>query len=111
LNYSYFQAKVSYSNDYYGDYLPHHTNALYFSADADVPVVVPNLSVLAHLGRTAANHNFDDYTDYFVGVKYKVNQFDLSLRYVDTDTNALASSDVFDSGGRFIFSVATKLPW
>lgn len=111
FNYSYFQAKLSYANDYLGDFVPGHTSALNLSADADFPLPVASLSALAHVGHTVGSHGFEDYTDFFVGVKYKVEKFDLSLKYVDTDASPHTTTDVFNNEGRFIFAVATKLPW
>jgi uncharacterized protein (TIGR02001 family) len=111
FDYSYFKARLSYANDYLGRYIPGHTSAFNLAVDAAVPVPVPDLSLLAHVGHTAANNGFDDYTDYFVGVGYKVQKFDLALKYVDTDANPHTRSDVFNNEGRLVFSVATKLPW
>lgn len=111
FDYSYFTAKVSYAHNYLGSYVPGNTHAVYVSADADVPVPVPNLSVLGHVGHTTADNDFKDYTDFFVGVKYKVDKFDLSLRYVDTDLSPHRTSDLLNDEGRFVFAVSTKLPW
>ena len=53
----------------------------------------------------------DDTLDYSVGVGYTVNKFNLALKYVDTDTDAVVTDDVFNNEGRVIFTVATTFPW
>ncbi|MGD9842322.1 MAG: TorF family putative porin [Steroidobacteraceae bacterium] len=109
FNYSYFDAKLSYTNDW-GGRGTDGKDALYLSVGATVPLPIQNLSALAHIGRSEGNNGFTDYTDYAVGVAYTVNKFDLGLKYVDTNLPN-PRSDVFNSEGRFVFTVATTLPW
>ena len=110
LSYSFFKGKLSYTNDYGGDATPGNVSAFYLSADAAVPLPVPNLTALAHVGRSEGNRSFADYTDYSVGVGYTVQKFNLALKYVDTNLPD-PGSDVFSGEGRFVASVATTLPW
>lgn len=110
LSYSYFKGKLSYTNDYGGDSTPGHVGAFYLGLDAAVPLPVENLTATAHIGRSEGNRSFADYTDYSVGVTYAVQKFNLGLKYVDTNLPD-PGSDVFSGEGRFVFTVATTLPW
>jgi uncharacterized protein (TIGR02001 family) len=110
FSYSFFKAKLSYSNDFGGSAIPGHTSAFNLAVDAAVPLPVENLTALAHVGRSQGNNGFTDYTDYSVGVGYTVKKFNLALKYVNTDLPN-PHSDVFNSEGRLIFTVATTLPW
>ena len=46
---------------------------------------------------------------------YTLGQFDLGLKYVDTDLDrdeyGFSSEDVFNSEDRVVFSVSTTFPW
>lgn len=110
LSYSYFKGKLSYANDYGGDSTPGHVGAFNLALDASVPLPVENLAATAHLGRSEGNRGFVDYTDYSVGVTYTVQKFNLGLKYVDTNLPD-SNSDVFNADSRFVFTVATTLPW
>jgi uncharacterized protein (TIGR02001 family) len=110
LSYSYFKGKLSYAHDYGGDSTPGHVGALNLALDASLPLPVENLAATAHIGRSEGNHGFVDYTDYSVGVTYSVQKFDLGLKYVDTNLPN-PHTDVFNSEGRLVFTVATTLPW
>jgi uncharacterized protein (TIGR02001 family) len=110
LSYSYFKGKLSYTHDYGGDSTPGHVGALNLALDAALPLPVENLTATAHVGRSEGNRGFVDYTDYSVGVGYTVKKFNLALKYVDTNLPN-PHSDVFNSEGRLIVTVATTLPW
>lgn len=110
LTYSFFKGKLSYTNDYGGRSTPGHIGAFNLAVDATVPLPVPNLTALAHVGRSEGNRGFTDYTDYSVGVGYAIHKFNLALKYVDTNLPD-PSTDVFSGEGRFVFTVATTLPW
>lgn len=110
LSYSYFKGKLSYTNDYGGDVTPGNVGALYLGLDASVPLPVENLAATAHIGRSAISDGYSDYTDYSVGVTYAVQKFNLGLKYVDTNLPD-PGTDVFSGEGRFVFTVATTLPW
>lgn len=116
FSYSYFKAKLAYSNDFGGRDTPGHTSAWYTSVDAAVPLPVKDLTATAHLGYSAgdywSNHTVGgDYFDYSVGVGYVVNQFNLSLKYVDTNASPHTYADELNNQGRFVFAVSTTLPW
>jgi uncharacterized protein (TIGR02001 family) len=112
FNYSYFNAKLSYSNDYGGDSTPGHIGEVYVSTGAEVPLPVDSLSINAHVGRSIFSGSLlEDYTDYSLGVGYKVQHFDLSLKLVSTDASPKTKSDVFNNETRVVFTVSSKLPW
>ena len=117
FTYSYFNAKLSFTNDYGGNDSPGHATALYLSGGAELPLPVKDLTINGHIGRTIGNHRFDDYvlggdyTDFSVGVGYKVQHFDLGLKLVTTDASPKTKSDVFNNETRFVFTVSTQLPW
>ena len=54
-----------------------------------------------------------DYTDWSIGLGYTVDQFDLSLRYVDTDTDSALqiNNGAFANDSRVVFMVSTSFPW
>jgi hypothetical protein len=49
--------------------------------------------------------------DYSAGVGYEFNHFSLALKYVDTDTDAVITDDVFNNEDRVVFTIATTFPW
>ncbi len=110
LSYSYFKGKLSYTNDYGGDSTSGNVGAFNLALDASVPLPIENLAATAHIGRSEGDNGFVDYTDYSVGVTYTVQKFNLGLKYVDTSLPE-SGSDVFNAEGRFVFTVATTLPW
>lgn len=118
FSYSFFKAKLAYTNDWFGRDSPGHASAFYLSADANVPVpAVPNLSVVGHIGRTVGGANFDrytgfgDYTDLSAGVVYTIKKFDLGLKLVTTDADPKIRTDVGNMETRLIFTASTKFPW
>jgi uncharacterized protein (TIGR02001 family) len=110
FTYSFFKGKLSYANDYGGRSTAGNVGAVNLSVDATVPLPIRDLSALVHIGRSEGSNGFPDYTDYSAGIGYSVQKFNLALKYVDTNLPN-SNSDVFNSEGRFVFSVATTLPW
>lgn len=117
LSYSYFKGTLSYTNDWGGRDSPGHASAFYLSVDANVPLPVTHLSAIGHVGRTVGGSRFDrytdygDYTDFALGVTYKVQQFALGLKFVATDADPKVRTDIGNMENRLIFTVATTLPW
>jgi uncharacterized protein (TIGR02001 family) len=103
LSHGMFSTKLWYSNDFGGS----SEDAMYLQGDVEVPLP-QNFSLALHAGYSFGDYwdteDTDEYFDYSVGVGYSINNFDLSLRYVDTDIND------FD-GDRVIFTVSTTFPW
>jgi uncharacterized protein (TIGR02001 family) len=114
ITYNWFEGKVWYSPDFGGDTTPGDTSAIYIEANATIPVR-ENFSVLLHAGLSTGDYwddiNGDDVIDYSVGVGYDISHFNLALRWVDTETDAVVEDDVFNNEGRAIFTVATTFPW
>jgi uncharacterized protein (TIGR02001 family) len=114
LGYEWFEGKLWYSNDFGGDATEGDTSAIY--AEANATIELPqNFSVLLHAGLSTGDYwddvNGDDQIDYSVGVGYTAGNFDLALKYVDTDSDVEVTDDVFNNEGRVIFSIATTFPW
>jgi uncharacterized protein (TIGR02001 family) len=113
VGYEWFEGKLWYSNDYGGDSTPGDTSAIYLEGNATIPLP-ENFSVLLHLGYSAGDYwddLADEYFDYSVGVGYTIRNFDLALKYVDTDADFEVTDDVFNNEGRVIFTVSTTFPW
>lgn len=121
LAYSWFEGKVSYSNDYGGDSTEGNAPAWYVEANGTFPL--PNdFSVLAHVGYSFGDYwdDLDDadegrpYLDYAVGFGYTAGNFELELKWVDASDlkeSRNAPQDVFGSDGRVLFTFATTFPW
>ncbi|MBL8266406.1 TorF family putative porin [Steroidobacter sp.] len=108
-----FKGKLWYSNDFGGDATSGDTPAFYLEANGTFPLP-QNFSILAHVGYSWGDYwddVGDESLDYSLGVGYTVGNFNLALKYVDTDTSAVVRSDVFNNEGRVIFTVATTFPW
>ena len=109
-----FKGKLWYSNDFGGDSTPGDTAAWYAEANATFPLPA-DFSILLHAGYSTGdywdNAIGDDTLDYSAGVGYTAGKFNLALKYVDTDTDAVVTDDVFNNEGRVIFTVATTFPW
>jgi uncharacterized protein (TIGR02001 family) len=111
LSYKWFEFKQWYSNDLSGTDL----DGWYSEGNASFELPA-NFGLNLHLG-----YNYGDawdgteFMDYSVGVAYTLGNFDLELKYVDTDLSsgdaAFSSDDVFNSEGRVIFGVSTTFPW
>jgi uncharacterized protein (TIGR02001 family) len=127
LSYEWFEGKLWYSNDYVNS----GESAMYAEANGSFPLP-NNFSILAHVGysfgdawdllgdavneevfaETGVNPGFDgEYMDYSIGVGYTVGNFELALKYVDTDSDIEITDDVSNNEGRVIFTVATTFPW
>lgn len=109
-----FKGKLWYSNDFGGDSTAGDTSAVYAEVNGTFPLP-SDFSLLVHAG-----YSFGDYwedvvpdevLDYSIGVGYTINKFNLALKYVDTDTDAVVRDDVFNNEGRVIFTIATTFPW
>jgi uncharacterized protein (TIGR02001 family) len=114
VSYDWFEGKLWYSNDFGGDGTPGDTSAIYLEANATVPLQ-SDFSILLHAGLSTGDYwddiIGDDAIDYSVGVGYTVSNFDLALKYVDTETDIVVEDDVFNNEGRVIFTIATTFPW
>lgn len=108
-----FKGKLWYSNDFGGDATSGDTPAWYVEANGTFPLPA-NFSLLAHVGYSLGDYwddLGDETLDYSIGVGYTLNQFNLALKYVDTDTDVVVQDDVFNNEGRVIFTFATTFPW
>ena len=108
-----FKGKLWFSNDFGGDTTSGNTEAFYLEANGTFPLP-QNFSILAHAGYSWGDYwdgIGDETLDYSLGVGYTINKFNLALKYVDTDTDAVVRDDVFNNEGRVIFTIATTFPW
>jgi uncharacterized protein (TIGR02001 family) len=123
LGYSWFEGKLWYSPAFGGDAAEalaqelvgdDAVSAWYLEGNATIPLPA-NFSILLHAGISTGdywdNAFGDDQIDYAVGVGFTAGNFDLALKYVDTDGDVEVTDDVFNNEGRVIFSVATTFPW
>jgi len=98
-----FKTKFSYSNDFGGS----DESAYYIDFTVNAPIG-KNFSLQAHggysLGDGAIAIAGKEYIDFYGGVGYALGNFNLAVKY--TDTNRPGNID-----GRVIFSVATTFPW
>jgi uncharacterized protein (TIGR02001 family) len=111
VTYKWLELKQWYTNDYGGS----DDDGWYTEGNASFELPA-NFGLNLHLG-----YNYGDvfdgteFMDYSVGVGYTLGNFDLELKYVDTDLSsgddAFSSSDVFNTEGRVIFGVSTTFPW
>lgn len=104
LSYGIVSGKLWYSNDFNNT----DESAIYLEGGVDVPLP-NNFSVNAHAGYSdgdgvEAAFGLSNYLDYSVGVGYAAGNFDLELKYVDTDIDD-ADMD------RVIFTITTTFPW
>lgn len=104
LSYGIVSGKLWYSNDFNNT----DESAIYLEGGVDVPLP-NNFSVNAHAGYTDGDgvetaFGLSNYLDYSVGVGYTAGNFDLELKYVDTDVDD-ADTD------RVIFTITTTFPW
>ena len=104
LSYGMFSGNVWYSNDFGGT----DESSIYLDGAVDIPLP-SNFSVTLHAGYSDgdgidATYGVSNYFDYSVGVGYTAGNFNLGLRYVDTDIDE-ADMD------RVIFTVSTTFPW
>lgn len=113
LSYGMFSGGVYFSNDWVAS----DESAFYLTGDVSVPLPA-NFSLNFHAGYSFGDFWDDvdsEYIDYSVGVGYTVGNFDLGLKYVDTDLDDgdfwFSDADVFNTEGRVIFTVSTTFPW
>jgi uncharacterized protein (TIGR02001 family) len=108
-----FKGKLWFSDDFGGDSTAGKTEAFYIEANGAFPLP-QNFSILAHAGYSWGDYwdgIGDETIDYSLGVGYTAGNFNLALKYVDTDTDAVVRDDVFNNEGRVIFTIATTFPW
>lgn len=113
LSYGLFSGGLYYSNDWVNS----GESSVYVTGDVGIPLP-SNFSINLHAGYSGGEFFSDadtEYFDYSVGVGYTVGNFELGLKYVDTnldDDDAWASTDdIFNTEGRVIFTIATTFPW
>ncbi len=110
LGYQWIEGKLWYSDDFFGS----DQSAIYIEGNATIPLP-QDFSLLLHAGLGTGDYwddvNGDDQIDYSIGVGYTVSNFDLALKYVDTDSDVEVTDDVYNNEGRVIFSVSTTFPW
>lgn len=109
-SYSFFDAKIWYTNDYNNLDI----DAYYLEGNVNFDVG-NNFSILAHVGYNWGDYWKDFFTDepidYAVGVGYTLGHFSLELKYVDMDSDVEITDDAFNNEGRVIFSASTTFPW
>lgn len=114
LTYAMFELKQWYTNDYVGANLDsYYTEA---NASFELPAALGlNLHAGYNYGDAFKTDGNSEYIDYSVGVAYTVGNFNLELKYVDTDLDDndsfFVTDDLFNTEGRVIFSVSTTFPW
>jgi len=111
LSYKWFEFKQWYSNDLSGS----DEDGFYTEVNGSFELPA-NFGLNLHLGYNYGDAFEDtEYMDYSVGVGYTLGNFDLELKYVDTDLSngdpLFSSDDAFNSEGRVIFGVSTTFPW
>jgi uncharacterized protein (TIGR02001 family) len=110
LGYGPVSGKIWYSNDFYAS----DESAFYLEANGTFELP-SNFSILAHAGYSYGDFwddiNGDKVIDYSLGVGYKAGNFNLALKYVDTDSDTEITDDVLNNEGRVIFTIATTFPW
>ena len=99
---------------YTNDYNNLDVDAYYLEGNASFELP-QNFALNLHLGYNFGDYwkdrNGDETIDYAVGVGYAVGNFNLQLKYVDTNTDVEVTADEFNNEGRVIFSIATTFPW
>jgi uncharacterized protein (TIGR02001 family) len=111
LSYKWFEFKQWYSNDLAGS----DEDGFYSEANGSFELPA-GFGLNLHLGYQYGDAWDDsEFMDYSVGVGYTLGNFDLELKYVDTDLGsgdwAFSKDDVFNTEGRVIFGVSTTFPW
>jgi uncharacterized protein (TIGR02001 family) len=109
LGYGPVSGKLWYTNDLFGT----DTDAMYFEANGTFELPA-NFSILAHAGYAfgdAFDDPADEVIDYSIGVGYTAGNFNLALKYVDTDSDIVITTDENNNEGRVVFTVATTFPW
>lgn len=113
LSYGMFSGGVYYSNDWINS----NDSSVYLTGDVAVPLP-QNFSLNFHAGYSTGEYFSDrdtEYFDYSVGIGYTMGNFDLGLKYVDTNLDDgddwFSGDDVNNTEGRVIFTIATTFPW
>lgn len=110
-----FEGKLWFSPDFGGDTTPGDTEGWYLEANGTFPLP-QNFTLLAHIGYSTGDYwddiYGDDLIDYSIGIGYSLNNFNLELKYVDTDSDVPDTKvDPFNNEGRVIFTLSTTFPW
>ncbi len=109
-SYGIFNAKFWYTNDY-GNL---DEDAYYLEGNLNFELPA-SFSLIAHAGYNFGDYwsdvNGDETIDYSLGVGYSLGNFDMMLKYVDTETDVKITGDPFNNEDRLIFSVVTTFPW
>jgi uncharacterized protein (TIGR02001 family) len=108
LSYNIFDAKLWYSDDYVNS----GESAYYFEANANFEL--PQEFALAlHIGYSDGDAFDPDfaYADYSAAVTKSFGNFDVELKYVDSDADSCEEVDVLSCDGRVILGVSTTFPW
>jgi uncharacterized protein (TIGR02001 family) len=117
-SYQMFDAKVWYADDY-GDL---GDDAWYTEVNSSFELPA-GLTLGLHLGYSFGDYwdqladdagtNDGEIIDWSVGLGYTVNNFDLEVRYIDTETDSELEDDsgAFANDARVVFTVSTSFPW
>jgi len=96
------QGSVNFTSENFGD----TGDAQYYKLAADAPLPY-EFSLSAHIGHQSiednANFGVPDYADWSVGLGYTIENFDLSLQYIDTDLDKTECAD--GCSASLVFSV------
>ena len=110
LGYKWIEGKIWYSPDFANA----DESAMYYEANGTFELPA-NFGLNLHLGYNYGDGQPTEYMDYSIGVAYTLSNFDLELKYVDTDLSRgdalFSSDDAFNTEGRVIFGVSTTFPW
>lgn len=110
FSYDYLKAKLSYSGDFAGQAVAGHTKAFNLSVDTEIPTPLKSVYMTAHLGRSEFSQTQQDYTDFAVGAIYRLQYFNVSVKYVDT-TLPDQHADVLSAQGRLVVFMGTSISW
>lgn len=90
--------KLSFTDDYAS------SGESAFYAESNVAYPLPqNFSLVAHVGYAFGDVFSEEVFDYAAGVGYSFSNFNLAVKYVDTDVSG--------SDGRVVATLSTTLPW
>lgn len=97
---NWLSAKIWYTDDYAST----KEGAFYLESNASYPLAgVEGLSIIGHVGYAFGDLYDEEVLDYAAGVGYSYKNFNLAVKYVDTDISG--------QDGRVVASISTTLPW
>lgn len=105
VTFNVFGVKFWYSDDY----VNLGESAYYIEGSAQIPLP-QDFTLGLHAGISDGDAFVDSITDYAVGVSKTFGNFDVELKYVDTDLDD-TGSDVLSGKGRVVLAVSTTFPW